>query len=385
MVPRPSSPTSLLWAHQLKREHGHLLDRIKDLEKSNEAFNIRIVATETSHERITSCIDDIKKMATRISVIEDDDKEVKEWIEKLDEERQTLMNEESEKVKKLAYKVAVLEGHSKTVDIETQQTVSAYRAVLKKIEDVEAVLQKQGKVSEKLTKKNDPVDVKVLTRRLDAVESRRTDDTRKTQALLDRMHTLEDANRRMRNESNRLHAQVARLNREIKTQQAALLPSSEATTELDLELKPVSSAVQAPHSPFSGGLDQSSVVNNSLLEESPTLHAHLRRSARAAPQKQTVAKSSEGPKTLPRTVIAEPDKSNVQNSRKKRKAALSQNLRQTRSQVKSVMEKSTMAMATAKYNSLAKSDDEIEGQMAITRVSAPPSTPSAQTPPKQVL
>ena len=31
-APPPSDPTALLWAHQLKREHGLLLDRMQKLE-----------------------------------------------------------------------------------------------------------------------------------------------------------------------------------------------------------------------------------------------------------------------------------------------------------------------------------------------------------------
>ncbi|KAL9082710.1 MAG: hypothetical protein Q9165_008809 [Trypethelium subeluteriae] len=48
MVPRPKSPTSLLWAHELKRQHEHLFQRQKDLEIRNENLQKAVEKVETS-------------------------------------------------------------------------------------------------------------------------------------------------------------------------------------------------------------------------------------------------------------------------------------------------------------------------------------------------
>ena len=48
-----ASPTQLLWAHQLKREHGFLLERIKGLEDKIKTVDVAVkTAAATADERI---------------------------------------------------------------------------------------------------------------------------------------------------------------------------------------------------------------------------------------------------------------------------------------------------------------------------------------------
>lgn len=68
MAARPSSPTSLLWAHQLKREHGVLLKRMQDVEASSDRQSKRLKATETTS---TDSIADIAALAQRVQALED--------------------------------------------------------------------------------------------------------------------------------------------------------------------------------------------------------------------------------------------------------------------------------------------------------------------------
>ena len=52
MVSRPRSPTSLLWAHELKRQHEHLLQRQKGLEAKNEDFQAAVTRVQARAEAV---------------------------------------------------------------------------------------------------------------------------------------------------------------------------------------------------------------------------------------------------------------------------------------------------------------------------------------------
>ena len=67
MAPRPSSPTSLLWAHEPKREHQFLLDRI------NETNTAAISADEK-----------ISKLAARVKSIEKANDQIIQRLERLE-------------------------------------------------------------------------------------------------------------------------------------------------------------------------------------------------------------------------------------------------------------------------------------------------------------
>ena len=299
MVPRPSSPTSLLWAHQLKREHEHLLDRVKDIAKSQKAHDVKVHAIGASDERIFAQFED---MMTRIAAIEEGNQDVKELIEKLVGERPIKPGGGVENISRLADQIAALDSHTKKVGIGVQQTLSTYRIVIKKIEDLEAKVQKRERTE--TLRKNDPVDVTVLTRRLDAIESRRNDDAIRTKTLVGRMEALEQASQQPR--SARFQAGIERLNNEAKDQQETARGTMTVRTKPDLEQEssfqfPCSQGnstegVENPlrikpmlHQINSVGADgtgteypHSSPEKHNLVEGSPTLNAQLRRSVRTS-------------------------------------------------------------------------------------------------------
>lgn len=286
MVPRPSSPTSLLWAHQLKREHEHLLDRMKDIAKSQEAHDVKIHAIEASNERMRSIFARFEDMMTRIAAIEEESQDVKELIERFVGERPTKLRGAVEKISRLADQIAALDSHTKEVGIGVQQTLSTYRVVIEKVEDLEAKVQKQER-TETLREKNDPVDVTVLTRRLDAIESRRNNDATRTKTLIGRMEVLEQASQQLSTRSARFQAEIERLNSEAKSQQEMARGTMTVRTKLDLEQESSQSSFQFPYSPRAGKLNQSSPEKHNPPESSPALNAQLRRSVRTSPQLYT--------------------------------------------------------------------------------------------------
>lgn len=247
MVPRPSSPTSLLWAYQLKSEHEHLLNRLKDIAKSHEAYEAKLDVLEKSNEGMKGSFAQLEDMATWISAIEKESQDIKELVRKLHGERQIKLEGGIEKFADLAGQVAALHSHTKDMGIEIRRTLYAYPTIIKKIEDIEAKIQKQGKTE--MLRKDDPLDAVVFTRRLDAIESHRDEDSTRTKILIDRMETLEQANKKLSTSYAQFQAQIKLLNDEAKKQQRVARGTRIARTELDLEQVSSPSSFQPSHSP----------------------------------------------------------------------------------------------------------------------------------------
>ena len=67
-----SSPASLLWAHQLKRENTYVLDRIKLLEAENLQLRERVTSTEGEMQRVESTIGRLLKKVDAIDSLVND-------------------------------------------------------------------------------------------------------------------------------------------------------------------------------------------------------------------------------------------------------------------------------------------------------------------------
>ena len=223
---------------------------MKDIAKLQKAHDIKVHAIGASDERTKRIFAQFEDMTTRIAAIEEGNQDAKELIEKLVGERPIKPGGGVEKISRLADQIAALDSHTKEVGIGVQQTLSTYRVVIKKIEDLEAKVQKQER-TETLRKENDRVDVTILTRRLDAIESRRNDDVIRTKTLIGRIEVLEQANQQPR--SARFQAGIERLNNEAKNQQETARGTMTVRTKLDLEQE---SSFQFPYSPRAGKLNQ---------------------------------------------------------------------------------------------------------------------------------
>lgn len=63
---RPSSPNSLLWAHQLRREHNTLLCRFDGIEATNAALQGHTTALQASSEEGRACSEKLRGDVARL-------------------------------------------------------------------------------------------------------------------------------------------------------------------------------------------------------------------------------------------------------------------------------------------------------------------------------
>ncbi|KAK4990456.1 hypothetical protein LTR66_001047 [Elasticomyces elasticus] len=168
MVPRPTSPTSLLWAHQLKREHTFLLDRIRAIEESVKRQNSDSRVVESLATKASTL--DLAKLSARVNAFEKDNEDVRQWLKKLNAETQARLDAEVAQVERLAAKVALLEVEARRVR-EKKESFDNDKALLKRIETLETAGAQQAQLVQKIKESFEEADVDVLRRRVHTLET----------------------------------------------------------------------------------------------------------------------------------------------------------------------------------------------------------------------
>ncbi|KAL2358131.1 hypothetical protein BJ546DRAFT_200710 [Cryomyces antarcticus] len=375
MVPRPSSPTSLLWAHQLKREHTHLLDRTTALENIENTYKSRLEAVEANDQALRNSSVEIAELSAKIAAMGADVKDVREWIESLNADRQAFLKADEAEITKLAKRVAMLEAERKAQEDERKKAFTKDKAVVKRVLELEAGRQKELELVDQLERRVDGLDWNMLHKKLDAIEASKANELLVTKALSGRLGALEAINQDLNAKTQLLKNEIGLLkaDRVSCVQSESIAKASpaqplegavrappqrtifEATTEIEDYDKMVSSTVDMPQSPELLDRPTRSVVtaNSKRIavgREMPSTGApQLRRSAR-----NIAVRLGHGNKGMELLQQAEPDPSptplttrslrhferavdGTANSGRKRKAALkskpSESGRQTRSQL----------------------------------------------------
>ncbi|KAK4498932.1 hypothetical protein PRZ48_009442 [Zasmidium cellare] len=135
---RATSPTGMLWAHQLKREHGILLEKMKKLEGE-----ITKVETTAKSAKNATASYDIGAIANQVKALTEDGgskaieqmrKEVMERLENIDAEMEAI-----------TLKVAAIDQDSAKVEEERKRAFNNEKALLKRVKEVEEHLNEYEK------------------------------------------------------------------------------------------------------------------------------------------------------------------------------------------------------------------------------------------------
>ena len=193
-----TSPTALLWAHQLKREHNHLLSRIKTLEEANSTLTSRMNIAEKSIQDAVKAIEKVNELSLKVQLIEEDDSSQHRRFEQLDRDRGERFEKLGEGVKKVERRLRALEKDLEDRDEESEEKkeVSARENELlvdrmDKLEKEYAKLGKDAAKGEKLARKDDAANTKVLNRRIEALETKRNEEGMKVKSMLEKFENME--------------------------------------------------------------------------------------------------------------------------------------------------------------------------------------------------
>lgn len=234
-----SESASLLWAHQLKREHGFLLERMNRVESQHNAYHAQHNSYEARIKVAEATAESMKREL--LIAIDEIDSERNEWTAST-QVRIEKLSTEVESARKLPPRLSALE--TQVGELETE-AASSHQVLVQKIWAVEAALQKTEVERQKVVKKSDSSDTTVLSHRLDAMEVRRKEDERKAAAMQDKMDMLE----RLCHSYNEKNKDLqARLNAVVTSQDHPLPTIERQPTELLLQVPtaPITKAKAVP-------------------------------------------------------------------------------------------------------------------------------------------
>jgi chromosome segregation ATPase len=117
MPARPLSPTSLLWAHQIKRENAHLLSRMKAIETDLELIKHKTVTIDAVNKEIRQTVKSCADLEVRVRLIEEDDKEQQMKFAALDKDRHDRIEMQMFTLTDVEKRVEVLQAHYRNLEV----------------------------------------------------------------------------------------------------------------------------------------------------------------------------------------------------------------------------------------------------------------------------
>ncbi|KAI9662429.1 MAG: hypothetical protein M1821_008596 [Bathelium mastoideum] len=126
MVPRPASPTALLWAHELKRQHEFLLKRQKDLETKNESVQTAVADIKTHAQTIQDHALDSAQLSAAVATTK----------------------EQASQIESLTRRLIALEKDKTKLDEDMDKAFTREKSMLKRLIDLDTV---QKEVKDNLT------------------------------------------------------------------------------------------------------------------------------------------------------------------------------------------------------------------------------------------
>lgn len=172
-MPRPHSPDCVLWAKNLKDEHGKLKARIAELEKANE-----------------SRVSDASEPMNGTGLSTEDNDTQNDTATRLDElKHQTTIFEGS--VARLSARAAKLEQDMDEMREEQRRTSRSSAEIASSVRMLEQVTVDKANSSAPIARKNDPNDPRVLLSLVQSIQSQQTKDSQTIQSLLAKVRDLE--------------------------------------------------------------------------------------------------------------------------------------------------------------------------------------------------
>jgi chromosome segregation ATPase len=163
MSPHPASPSSLLWANQLKREHTHLLHRIKDVETIKSDIEERLRSQETTIAALDDVRATTKILSAKVHAIEEASEEQNTRINQLSEQfsqlQEQMLSSHNDVLKELKQRMGDLERKKREFEDENIHRRMEYQKLLDRIGALEENMQKETLLRQELVKKTGSLNI----------------------------------------------------------------------------------------------------------------------------------------------------------------------------------------------------------------------------------
>ncbi|KAF2869264.1 hypothetical protein BDV95DRAFT_95213 [Massariosphaeria phaeospora] len=201
MSPTGREAETLLWAHQLQRQHGHLQARMDKLESQHNAYDARIKSAEYAAKAVVATEEKVDAMTKRIRAIEDDDSDIQAQFKERIGVEMVDIQKQLERCRK---KCSTMEEHLKSQEADIDKASTDNMSSLQKVARLDAALQT-------LLEKCNADHIQRLTRRLDEIEIQRSEDARKAHEVATTVTELQKTCQSYTTRNVALVAEITRL------------------------------------------------------------------------------------------------------------------------------------------------------------------------------
>ncbi|KAI6800029.1 hypothetical protein KC350_g15930 [Hortaea werneckii] len=376
MTPRPVSPTSLFWGHQLKREHGHLLARLQQLESAGKQQGERIQKAESAAKETVSR--DIAALTEQVRGLSEAD--FNQRLSKMGEEVMSKLEDVQAEHEATMIKVASLDKDGAEVEEERRKALTREKALLQRVNEAEKGLEKYRENLQNVGRQVDEINMSAIKTQLENLTQQVLNEGAEMKRLEDSVHMLEAANEELLKANERLVAEMARM-AETRNSAPAAQPISKPTSksasaesetpdadELDSDGEAPRKKKKKSHKWAGGGADRDIIRQN---------RESSRKSAKQiqVPQRQPLISTRQGvppPKSAPPAQKAQPSKAGAKATSKAAKKPAAKPARKSDTHAVS---KST-AKSTAKSAAKPARKSDSHTVLASERKQASKSAPS---------
>ena len=204
MAPRPSSPTSLLWAHQLKREHGHLLKRMQDLESANEKQENRLKTAETAAK--TSVNSDVASLAKEVQALGESG--INERLTNMEKDVGQEIEDAQAESEAMTLQIATLQKDDMLAEEERRKTLNKDKALLKRIGELEEGLTKYENSLDRMGRKINEAQHERIKDQLESLTKQVMQEGSQMKMLTESVKALEAAHQELSNANEKLEADL---------------------------------------------------------------------------------------------------------------------------------------------------------------------------------
>ncbi|CZT19188.1 uncharacterized protein RCC_05034 [Ramularia collo-cygni] len=254
----PSSPTSLLWAHQLKREHGYLLDRMKKLEAA-----ITDVEAQTTAAAGAARSDDVAIIAKKVQQLTDDGGHAA--MEKIRGEVTERFEDVGAEIEAVTLQISSLERDHGVLKEEGRRAVETEKALLKRIHDVEGSMREYERGVLKLGRKIDEQAIGKIREMLEGLSEDVKNDKVGLELAQASLEKLDEAGKLPREGNDRLAEQVKELaERPIPTPAPVIVAPPAALLE-----EPEEDKADSPQAPMQVPAPKPKTTRKAVIKAAP--------------------------------------------------------------------------------------------------------------------
>jgi hypothetical protein len=287
MAPRPSSPTSLLWAHQIKRENAHLLGRVNAIETTTEELKSHVSTIDAFSNDTCETVKTCASIEMRVRLIEEDDKEQQMRFGALDKDRNDRIEKQESTLKLMEKKVKALE--TRYVQSKEEHTETARRdkeAALKRIENLETALETltANNIAHKRKELDNIALNQTVSERVKQLEERQKHDHSSIDALNKRLKMIEQA--KMYSGEQQVTVSNADRNQQLQllSQTPILRPPSPPLVQIQMPSSPLAKR-RLQHTDGTAAKRRVGVLKQSAAKEVPQFPAAQAKKSQVATMK----------------------------------------------------------------------------------------------------